>query len=217
MSVLRSHDMQRVLICVLILTTCSCGRETEPDSAAGRLPYAGAPLDTIESDEGPGGDVLPVDRDEALPDFEWEDLTWSGLPSPGELPYVRYTNERFGYSIAYPDTLLTPDEPVGEDRGMTFISSSGDLRMMVYAMERDSYEDLAAQYRTAVEDPESRITYRTQDDDLYVVAGGRGTDAFYEKGVAGGGTITTFRMHYPAEDKAYFDALAALMSASLEP
>jgi len=209
--------MPRVLICMLVLITSSCGRATEPDSSAGRLPYAGAPLDTIEADdEGFGGEVLPVERDESLLDFEWEDLTWNGLPSPGELSYVRYTNERFGYSIAYPDSLLTPDEPVGEDRGMTFVSASGGIQMMVYAMERGSYEDFAAQYQTAMEDGESRITYHAQEDDLYVVAGRRGSDMFYEKAVSDGGSITTFRMHYPADDKAYFDVLAALVSASLE-
>lgn len=209
--------MPRPLICFFVLVSLSCGRSTEPNTSTGRLPYAGAPLDTLEDvDDRFQGEVLTVEPDSVWSVLEWEELTWIGLPSPGELSYVRYANERFGYSIAYPDTLLVPDEPVGEDRGMTFVSPFGDVQMMVYAMEQDSYEDLVAQYQAALEDAESTITYRAQDDDLYVVAGRRGSDVFYEKAVSGGGSITTFRMQYPVEDRAYFDALAALISASLD-
>lgn len=212
--------MRRGLIWLLLfLTASACGRssESERGASSGRLPYADAPLDSLD-DFSPrlDGEVVATEPGSTSTGAAWDELTLRGFPPPGRLSFIRYTNARFGYSIAYPDTLLKPSGPVGEDRGMSFVSSREDVRMMVYAIERDSFEDLSAQYEAAVRDGNGRITYRARDDDFYVVSGRQDGEVFYEKAVSGGGAITTFRMHYPLDDKAYYDAVAALIAASLE-
>lgn len=208
--------MQRGFFCLFLLLT-ACGRSSDSDPAPSerRLPYAAAPLDSLRPLEAvPQADTSAPDAGGVWVDSGWRNVRLDGLPGPGDLNYVRYTNTPYGYSIAYPDTLLSPDEPVGEDRGTTFVSASGDVRMIIYAAERAGYETLDEQYASVVEDPEVRITYRARDESFYVVSGLGGEYVFYEKAVAGESMITTFRIRYPVAKKAYYDAVAALIAAS---
>lgn len=195
-----------------------CGGEIGSDEelAEGRLPHVEAPLDTVQVIEtrADTGGVVVGNSGAAIAEPAWTRADLAGYPDPKKLHYVRYTNPPFNYSIAYPDTLLKPAGPIGETRGMEFSSTAGDVRMLVYAIETSTREDLNAQYQTVLEDPEVQVTYRARDEDSYIVAGRKGDEIFYEKSLSSEGMLKTFRIQYPVSKKAYFDAVTAMMSAS---
>jgi hypothetical protein len=120
------------------------------------------------------------------------------------------------FSIAYPDTILKPGELIGEGRGIELGSREGDVRVLVYGVEKSTQDDLEVQYRTVLGDPETQVTYRAREETLYIVSARHGDEIVYEKSVLQNGVLRTFRIHYPASKKSYFDGLTAIMSASFQ-
>lgn len=214
--------MLRIRPTIAVLILCILGacrsRDDGPSGAPeARLPHVTAPIDTtIVIETRPDTATVASTSEAGLQAPAWTDASFRGLPEPKALHYTRYVNDAHGYSIAYPDTILKPGEPIGEHRGLEFTSPAGRIRMLVFAVDATTPEDLNTQYRAALADPETVITYRARDDRSYIVSGARGEDVFYEKSISDGETLKTFRMQYPAANKAYFDAVAAIMSASFE-
>jgi len=201
----------------LTLLIAACGGDGSDPSGdqTHRLPHLSAPLDTIQIIETTADSGLVEMASEAsLEEPGWMSLSIRGIPHPKDLRFSRYENRAFGYSIAYPDTLLRMVQPVGENRGMEFASSDGSVRMLVYAVEASTREDLDAQYRAALSNPDVEVTYRARDQNWYIVSGQEGAEIFYEKSFSEDGVLKTFRIEYPAAEKAYYDAVTAMMSAS---
>lgn len=207
-----------LFISIIAFFLTSCGDGTDPaDEAAARLPLVTAPIDTLKEIQAePDSNMIEADGDERLQRPSWTSAELAGYPPPSRLVFSRYRNEQYGYSVAYPDTLLRQTAPVGEGRGMEFTSSLGGVGMLVYAMEGRSYEDMDEQYEDILEDPALDVTYRARDENFYIVAGRQGEASFYEKAVSAQGRVITLRLEYPAERRAYFDAVTALIAASLE-
>lgn len=182
-----------------------------------RLPHVNAPLDTVNVIEtAPDTGSVEIASGAALAEPAWTNLETGGLPDPKLLHFTRYENAAYLYSIAYPDSLLRQVQPVGENRGAEFASPAGDVRMLVYAAEESTREEMDAQYRSALGSPGATIIYRARDDDWYIVSGEEGEQIFYEKSMSHGGMLKTFRIQYPAARKAYYDAVTAIMSASFK-
>lgn len=204
-----------IAVLLLLLGGCGSGEEERDDDIEARLPHVDAPLDTvrvIQTTEDTS--VVEIASGADLAEPAWKSLHAQGLPDPKRLQFTRYENAAYNYSIAYPDTLLNEVQLIGNDRGMEFASSDNEVRMLVFAVEASTREDLDAQYRSALENPEAQIIYRARDENWYIVSGSDGDEVFYEKSLADAGVLKTFRMQYPASQKAYYDAVTAIMSAS---
>lgn len=204
-----------IAVLLLLLGGCGSGEEETEDGVEVRLPHVDAPLDTVRTIQTTEDtSVVEIASGADLAEPAWRSLDARGLPDPKQLQFTRYVNAAYNYSIAYPDSLLKEVQPVGEVRGMEFASPDNEVRMLVYAVEASTREDLDAQYRSALENPEVQIIYRARDESWYIVSGSEGEDIFYEKSLSDAGMLKTFRMQYPASQKAYYDAVTAIMSAS---
>lgn len=197
------------------LMSCRGGASSDDAGMGYRLPLVEAPLDTSNvivtvSDSA----AAAAGTGDAIRNPSWTNAKLPSYPDFAHLDFARYQNIQMGYSIAYPDTILKPGEPIGEGRGLEFGSREGDIRMLVYGVEKSTQDDLENQYRSVLENPEMRMTYRAREETLYIVSGRQGNEIVYEKSVLQDGVLRTFRIQYPASKKAYFDGLTAIMSAS---
>ena len=211
--------MKKGNIAAILVICAGCGGD--PGDRARddlvRLPHVDAPLDTVQVIETTGDtSMVEIASGAELAEPPWKTLSERGLPDPKQLRFTRYENPAFGYSIAYPDTLFHEVQPIGDNRGMEFASPDNEVRMLVYAIEASTREDLDAQYRAALADPDAQITYRARDENWYIVSGREDDDIFYEKSLSDQEILKTFRIEYPASQKAYYDAVTAIMSASFE-
>ena len=199
-----------------MLISCGGGSDGDDVDRFGyRLPLVEAPLDTNNVIITAGDSAAAAaGTGDAIRNPSWTGAKLSGFPDFADLEYVRYQNAQLRYSIAYPDTILKPGEPIGEGRGVGFTSREGDVRMLVYGVEKSTQDDLEVQYRSLLGDPETRVTYRAREQTLYIVSGRQGDEIIYEKSVLQDGVLRTFRIQYPVGKKSYFDGLTAIMSAS---
>ena len=203
---------------VLCALFAGCGGGAEDDGVMW-LPLVDAPLDTlnvVESIEVPESGVVATSADVDLAEPEWLKARLPGYPPVKALQYVRYDNPQYRYSLAYPDSLFGPVQPVGAGRGMEFSTSDSTSRILVYADEESSQDDLEEQYRNALRHPDGRVTYRARESSWYIISGIANERVFYEKSILSRGMLKTLRIEYPASRRDYFDAVTAVMSASFE-
>lgn len=204
-----------VLFCAV---AAGCGGGAEDDDVD-RLPLVNAPLDTIgvvETVATPDSGVVASSAEIDLAEPDWITATLPGFPPAKDLKYTRYENSQYRYSLAYPDSLFGPVQPIGEGRGMEFSTSDSTARILVYADEESSQDDLEEQYHTTLQQPDGRVTYRARESTWYIISGTANERTFYEKGVLSEGMLRTLRIEYPASRRGYFDAVTAVMSASFE-
>lgn len=212
----RARRFDLVAFAVVCIAASGCGGG-EDDAV--QFPLVTAPLDTVgvvESTARPDTGVVATAAEVDLARPEWENVTMRGYPPPKELEYIRYENPAYGYSLAYPDTLFGPVQTVGEGRGMEFSTSDSTSRILVFADEESSQDDFEEQYQSALLQPEGRVMYRARESSWYIVSGLVDERVFYEKSVLSDGVLRTLRVEYPADRRAYFDAVTAVMSASFD-
>ena len=203
------------LLSILLLAACEGGGAGRSGDITERIPHVNAPLDTTHVIVTTADTtVAPSGTGKAIRDPSWKGATLGGYPPIDELTFARYSNPQLRISIAYPDSLLKPGEPVGEGRGIELASTAGDVKALIFGIEKSTHEDLESQYRSILENPETRTTYRARQQTWYVISGREGEEVFYEKSVLDGGVLRTFRIHYPATKKTYFDAVTAMMASS---
>jgi hypothetical protein len=121
-----------------------------------------------------------------------------------ELKWKRYTNERFGFVLSYPSTLVasrTPDNGAGRE----FHTADGAFSLSAQAhflsdrtLESNWNEELNTQGVT--------ITYKRKAKDWYVVSGvtSDGTE-YYHKFWVKGGNWVELAITYPHAQNAKYD------------
>lgn len=183
------------------------------------MPLVDAPLDTlgvVETIESPDTGLVATSAEVDLAKPEWLTASARGYPPVKALDYVRYDNSQYRYSLAYPDSLFGPVQPIGEGRGMEFATSDSTARILVYADEESSQDDLEEQYQNALQQPDGRVTYRARESSWYIISGTMDQRVFYEKSILSGGMLRTLRVEYPESRRDYFDAVTAVMSTSFK-
>jgi hypothetical protein len=125
--------------------------------------------------------------------------------------YKTYTNARYGYSIAYPSNLLTPQGEADNGDGQAFRSQDGAAEMRVYGSQ-DLGGGLAEAYRAAQEGKD--VTYRAMKGNWFVVSGRDGSKIFYQKTMRKGGVLKTFTIEYDESQKSTYDAVTAKVARS---
>lgn len=136
--------------------------------------------------------------------------------------YATYHNARFGYSIAYPQTLLLPQGEADNGDGQVFTSLAGDASLRVYGTNFDKsspdlYPNIEDAFHEAASEKTGKvITYKLLKDNWFVVSGLIDNKIFYQKTVYGKQQTCTLYLEYPKNQQKTYDAITKHIANSLK-
>jgi hypothetical protein len=134
--------------------------------------------------------------------------------------YRVYMNERYGYSIQYPASLI-PQGVSDSGDGQVFLSKSKDAELRVFAQSCiEGWDEAPAEYISAALKEQKKglikITYQTKGKNYAVLSGYKDGKIFYNKLLIDGSRCTQFTFHYPEMQRARYDAATAKIAASFK-
>jgi hypothetical protein len=132
---------------------------------------------------------------------------WSGN-------YIPYCNERYGFCVEHPSTLMMDPPPANGD-GRRFYDPNG-FSMVVSGINNVLDDTVETEMKSQAKDVE-RITYRTKGRKWFVLSGHKGSDVVYLKTYVGGGAINHLSIKYPVKKGAEYAEIAARISRSFKP
>jgi hypothetical protein len=227
----------RCLLSLLALGLAACGGESDSTDEAPQhatedalaatdagnattADTARAPADTA----GPAGTWTRADTaaavspssDTAAATAASDTAADGGASAADDPTYATYQNDKFGFSVRYPQNVLQPASDVGDGNGRTFEAPDGSASMLVYATEGTPPEKLQQRFEEQTANPDLEITYQTRGDGWYVLSGYRGDHIFYERVEARDETFKVVRLFYDRSRKRAFDPIVREVSASLQ-
>ena len=128
--------------------------------------------------------------------------------------WTKYENARFGYSIAYPSDLLTPQGEADNGDGQVFKSDKAEMR--VYGSNLLLSKTLSKEFDAVVKQHEN-VAYKLLRKNFFVVSGTNEKRIFYQKTIAKpNGAFVTFYIEYAADERAEFDKIVTKIAASFK-
>ncbi|MGM0843726.1 MAG: hypothetical protein ACQEUT_02030 [Bacillota bacterium] len=126
-------------------------------------------------------------------------------PPPKEaISYQTYHNERFGFSLQYPEGWVMEPPPTNGD-GATF--KNGEATLIAYGGHTNIVqqgETIETYYETELEGIEAEIAYQRLGDDWYVVSYESAGTIYYNKFFFDESTFNSFRVSYPASKQSIY-------------
>jgi hypothetical protein len=119
--------------------------------------------------------------------------------------WMIYKNARFGAVIPVPPGMRALIPPYNGD-GQAFASLDNKVQFHVYsAFFVEGTDDIDARYKTDLDLPGRKVTYKRKTKDWYVVSGvSEDGSAFYERFTANKKYVSGWGINYPhAEEKKY--------------
>jgi hypothetical protein len=133
--------------------------------------------------------------------------------------YSTYSNDRFSFSIDYPE-LLKIQPPSDNDDGRTFLSADGQVEVRVWGQYNAESKTLDERYLMDLKGFSEKPSYMVLKRDWYVLSGTKEGKIFYEKTLVRrrGDTdiFFTFTVTYPAAMKTKFDPIVKRMADSFK-
>lgn len=119
------------------------------------------------------------------------------------LTYKDYYNNRYKFSIKYPDNLIKGEESTNGD-GITFTNENGNVKLIVFGSNnifdttaKSAYEDTLKEIKN--------VAYKKQSENWYVISWVKNNKIIYKKEVVGDGSINTLIFEYPLTEKKLYD------------
>ncbi len=116
---------------------------------------------------------------------------------PEDVTYIPYKNERYKFSLEYPD-IFTSKILSDNGDGITLTNSETNIGFWAYASNNIMGDTAQGLHAVDVANA-SKILYERQKDNWAVISWEDGNEAFYKKTVVGREAINTFIMSYPRE------------------
>ena len=137
--------------------------------------------------------------------------------------YSIYRNERFSYSISYPEGILVPQGEADNGDGQKFISKDGQVVMLVYGYNNpddytiDSVFKEESQSHTR-QNPKREVTYKIKKNNWFVVSGTDRENIFYKKAIydVKDNQFINFEISYPKSKRAQYDSITAAIAKSMK-
>ena len=120
-----------------------------------------------------------------------------------EIQYLYYYNERYGFSIEYPDIFSDYTLPENGD-GITFSDKEVGVELTISGSNNvleETAEGLFMQDVNAL----PNVNYQFQKNNFYVVSWSERGIMYYKNVVVGPGSMNTFWISYPSVDEAHYD------------
>jgi len=120
--------------------------------------------------------------------------------------YATYVNGRYGYEIAYPRDIFTPQGESDAGDGQRFLGADG-ATLTVYGGYNALNTPLAEEYAEAQKSMVGGASYKVMNKTWFVVSGLEGADIRYRKTMDAGDRRFTFELVYPAAEKEQYDPI----------
>lgn len=118
---------------------------------------------------------------------------------PTKFTYKNYANSRFGFSIDYPDFLTNNSISTNGD-GIILTSQTGDAKLTVSGINNSLNSTAKSEYNNAVSS-NNNISYKIQSGNWFILSWVENNKIVYEKEIVGTGSINTFILEYPIDQK----------------
>ena len=129
--------------------------------------------------------------------------------------YATYHNDRYGYRVLYPTTLVTPLPEAPNGDGRKWKSRDGKITLSAWGennvFDRTLHEQMNAARRQWMAD-HARITYTRLTPEFYVLSGTTGGEIFYEKTVPQADGFATMLWQFPKARRPMMDAIVTRTS-----
>jgi hypothetical protein len=125
--------------------------------------------------------------------------------------YKTYSNARYGFSIAYPLSVLLPQGESDNGDGQKFVSKDGSASLLAFGSNRLD-RSLQDEFQAAQEN--RTVTYKILKSEWFVVSGTENGKIFYQKTLLRGDTFKTFIIEYDEGERATFDPITTRVARS---
>ena len=126
----------------------------------------------------------------------------------GDLKWKQYVNERFGYLLQYPPTMVQVGQDPTDGAGRAYHTTDDDFSIETgahFLCITDPNESIVTHWMAETNDLKALITYKRRGDSWYVVSGVTTNGfVFYHKFFTHGKNWASFHIVYPqAKQKNY--------------
>lgn len=133
-----------------------------------------------------------------------------------------YTNVRFGFSLKFPHTVLSPQDEADNGDGQTFISKDGLTRLVVSASNNALSETLEDEFKNEQEggseqSGDRQIVYKKMQDNWYEISGMDDNALFYVKRYLIDDVFVGFEISYPQEQQAQWEKVIQQLNKDFNP
>jgi hypothetical protein len=137
------------------------------------------------------------------------------------MAWVPYVNERFGFSLRYPEGVFEPERRSEAGDGEVFVGQEGHARLLVGAFENADGHTVPSYMNYIRRESYSgySIDYAPRGQTWFVLSGENDQNVFYEKVIFScrGHIISSFALIYPIANKAVFDPIVAGIEKTFRP
>jgi hypothetical protein len=141
-------------------------------------------------------------------------LAMTGTAAAGP-DLTTYTNQRYGYSIRYPASLLKPVANTDDGAGQAFAAISGHAAFRVAArpLAGQTSKDVADEAQQIC--PGARPYYRVAKEGLAAISCQTGDHIVYQKSLLRDGLEIRVRGEYPARERQVWDGVVTSIARSM--
>ncbi|MEH6943134.1 hypothetical protein [Bacillus sp. JJ722] len=132
------------------------------------------------------------------------------------ISYNTYTNERFGFTVKYPN-FFTPGKAPANNDGREF--SNGECSILAYGSNINIIEEnetIQTYYNRALLDISGTISYQKVSDNWYVVSYLSNGNITYQKGIITDESINTLIITYPSSEKEKYDTIVSEVAKTFQ-
>ncbi|MBP3887590.1 MAG: hypothetical protein J6F30_08055, partial [Cellulosilyticum sp.] len=131
-----------------------------------------------------------------------------------QINYIAYTNDRFGFSIEYPEDFTEQTESDNGD-GIILKNSTQQAELIVSGRVRTDSDSIESQYQSEL-NLHNSIDYKLCKDNWFVLSWIEGDTEYYRKVIVGRDLICSFEISYPTKDGDNYDKIIEHLLNSFE-
>lgn len=136
-----------------------------------------------------------------------------------DAPWKEYANERFGFVLTYPGSLIAGPVPTNGD-GREFHSADGEFSLSAFAhfFVPDTGDSFDKRWQEELDTPDVTLTYKKKTPTWYVVSGvAKDGTEYYHKLYRNGSNYAAFEITYPHAKNKKYDPWVSKIEKSFIP
>src|ERR1035437_3149241 len=127
---------------------------------------------------------------------------------------LQYANERYGFSIDYPDIFTKMGKSDNGD-GATLSTKDGSAILTVYGSNNVLGDSAATVYANMLTE-HSNVSEKARKDNWAAISWVHADNTFYEKSVIGSGSFNSFILQYPTSQKDIYSSIITQLGSSFK-